>query len=129
MEMITTTELLDFLCKAQQLSILDVTFRKTDEGYYITLRDDWDDDNTWYNRTIFITNEGESTWDKGDYEFYTMNNILDEKLEEQLQKEIKEQKRQELIARLTDEEKELLNLKWHLKNWHTDPPVVGGFVV
>jgi len=37
--------------------------------------------------------------------------VLDEKLEEQKQKEIKEQKRQELIARLTDEEKELLNLK------------------
>ena len=37
--------------------------------------------------------------------------MLDEKLEEQLQEQIKERKRQELIARLTDEEKELLNLK------------------
>ena len=33
------------------------------------------------------------------------------KLEEQRQEEIKEQKRQELIARLTDEEKELLGVK------------------
>jgi hypothetical protein len=110
--MITATELLDFLCKAQKLSILDITFRQTDEGYTITLRDDWYDDNKWYNKTVFFDNEGQSNWDTGgDYDFHTLNNILDEKLEEQKQKEIKEQKRQELIARLTDEEKELLNLK------------------
>lgn len=41
MEMITTTELLDFLCKAQKLRIFDVTFTQNDEGYYIILRDDW----------------------------------------------------------------------------------------
>ena len=108
--MITTTELLDFLCKAHKLSILDITFTKNDEGYYIILRDDWYNDNHWFNKTVFIDNEGNSTWEKGDYDFYTMNNILDEKLGEQLQKEIKAQKRQELIARLTDEERELLNL-------------------
>ena len=108
--MITTTELLDFLCKAEKLSIVDVSFRQTDEGYTITLSDDWYDSNEWSNKTVFITNEGESTWDKGDYEFYTMNNILDEKLEEQKQKEIKAQKRKELIARLTDEEKDLLGV-------------------
>ena len=108
--MITTTELLDFLCKAEKLSIVDVSFRQTDEGYTITLSDDWYDSNEWSNKTVFITNEGESTWDKGDYEFYTMNNILDEKLEEQKQKEIKAQKRKELIARLTDDEKDLLGV-------------------
>jgi hypothetical protein len=111
MEMITTTELLDFLCKAQKLRIFDVTFTQNDEGYYIILRDDWYGDGKWSNKTVFIDNEGNSTWEKGDYEFDTMNNILDEKLEEQKQKEIKEQKRQELIARLTDEEKELLGVK------------------
>ena len=108
--MITATELLNFLCKAQKLSIIDVTFRQTDEGYVITLRDDWHDDANWYNQTVFITNEGESTWDKGDYEFYTMNNILDEKLEEQKQKEIKAQKRKELIESLTPEQRELLGV-------------------
>ena len=108
--MITTTELLEFLCKAQKLSILDITFRKTDEGYKITLRDDWYDDANWYNQTVFITNEGESTWEKGDYEFWTMDRILDEKLELQTQKEIKEQKRKELIDSLTPEQKELLGV-------------------
>ena len=109
--MITATELLNFLCKTHKLSIFDISFRKTDEGYEITLRDDWHDDNHWYNLTIFITNEGESTWEKGDYDFDTMNKILDEMLEEQKEKEIKVQKRKELIARLTDEERDLLGLK------------------
>jgi len=58
--MITTTELLDFLCKAEKLSIVDVTYTQTDEGYTITLRDDWYDSNEWSNKTVFITNEGES---------------------------------------------------------------------
>ena len=106
--MIETTELLNFLCKAQKLSILDVTFTQTDKGYEITLRTVLNGDSHWF---IFITNEGESNWDSGgDYDFYTMDNILNEILEEQKQKEIKAQKRKELLARLTDEEKELLNL-------------------
>ena len=110
--MIETTELLNFLCKAQKLSILDVTFIQTDEGYKIILRDDWNDTNHWSNRTIFIDNEGRSDWGNGgDYDFYTMDRILDEMLELQKQKEIKAQKRKELIARLTDEEKDLLGVK------------------
>ncbi len=41
---------------------------------------------------------------------YVMD-ILDEQLEEKRQEEIKEQKRQELLARLTDFEKDLLGVK------------------
>jgi hypothetical protein len=108
--MITTTELLNFLCKAQKLSILDMTFRQTDEGYKITMRNDWYDAGEWSNNTVFITNEGESNWYKSDYDFYTMNSILDEKLEEQKQKEIKAQKRKELIESLTPEQRELLGV-------------------
>jgi hypothetical protein len=112
--MITATELLEFLCKAQKLSI-HVTFRQTDEGYGITLRDDWHDDGKWHPQGVFITNEGESTWDNvingvQFYEFHTMNNILDEKLEERKQKEIKAQKRKELIESLTPEQRELLGV-------------------
>jgi hypothetical protein len=110
--MITTTELLDFLCKAQKLSIRDVTFRQTDEGYKITLRNDWHDDGKWSNNTVFIDNEGRSDWKSGgDYDFCTMDSILDEMLVKQQEKEIKAQKRKELIARLTDEEKDLLGVK------------------
>ena len=109
--MITATELLDFLTKAQTVSGVGATFRQNDDGYYITLYCDWHDDNNYSKQTVFITNEGESTWEKGDYEFDTMNKILDEMLVKQQEKEIKEQKRKELIARLTDEEKELLGVK------------------
>ena len=110
--MIETTELLEFLTKAQKLSPFGVTIKQTDEGYKITLYCDWHDDGNNYKQSIFIDNEGESTWNNGeDYDFYTMNDILDEMLEEEEQKKIKAQKRQELIARLTDEEKELLGVK------------------
>ena len=108
--MITATELLNFLTKAQKLGILEVTFRQTDEGYTITLRDDWYGEGKWSSKTVFISNKGESTWDAWDYDFETMNGMLDEKLEEQLQKEIRARKRQELIESLTPEQRELLGV-------------------
>lgn len=113
--MVTTTELLDLLCKAQKLSILDVTFRQTDEGYLITMRHDWYDDGVWDEHVVVITNEGESTWDnviKGVqiYHFDTMNRILDEMLVVQTEKEIRARKRQELIQSLTPEQRELLGV-------------------
>ena len=113
--MITTTKLLDFLCKAQKLSIHDVTFRQTDEGYAITLRHDWYDDGKWHNQGVFITNDGKSSWDtviKGTqfYDFYTMDYILDEMLVKQQEKEIKARKRKELIESLTPEQRELLGV-------------------
>ena len=109
-EMITTTELLNFLCKAQKLSSL-TTFRQTDEGYEITLRTVLNGDSHWSDTIVFITNEGKSNWDSGgDYDFYTMDNILNEMLEEERQKEIKVQKRKELIESLTPEQRELLGV-------------------
>ena len=108
--MITTTELLDFLTKAQRVSTGGASFRQNDEGYTIVLHCDWHDDGHYSRQTVFINNEGESSWEKGDYEFYTMNNILDEMIERELQKEIKAQKRQELIESLTPEQRELLGV-------------------
>ena len=108
--MITATELLNFLCKAQKLSPSCISLRQTDEGYKISLYLDWCDDNDFYHQSIFVDNEGQSDWNSGDYDFYTMDRILDDELEEQKEKEMKAQKRKELLARLTDEEKELLNL-------------------
>lgn len=109
--MVTTTELLDFLCKAQQLSACGATFRQTDEGYEITLYLDWHDNGNNYKQSIFIDNEGRSDWNSGgDYDFYTMDNILDEMLVKQQEKEIKAQKRKELIESLTPEQRELLGV-------------------
>jgi len=109
--MITATELLNFLTKAQRVSTGGASFRQNDEGYTIVLHCDWHDDGHYSRQTVFIDNKGNSTWEKGDYDFGTMDGILDEMVEREHQKEIKEQKRQELIARLTDEEKELLGVK------------------
>ncbi|NDB86021.1 MAG: hypothetical protein EB127_25470 [Alphaproteobacteria bacterium] len=105
---IQTTELLKLFIKANQLDLSVVVREDKDGDYVIKITERWGDD---FNAATIITQEGESNWNKGDYPFDTMMNVLDEMLEEKKQKEIKEQKRQELIARLTDEEKELLGVK------------------
>jgi phosphoglycerol transferase MdoB-like AlkP superfamily enzyme len=110
-EMITTIELLNFLTKAQKVSPSGLTIKQTDEGYKITLYCDWHDDNDFYQQSVLISNEGASNWNDGAYDFHTMNDILDEMLEKEEQKKIKAQKRKELIARMSDEDKELLGLK------------------
>lgn len=110
-EMITATELLEFHIKLRKLSIIVTTYTQTDKGYKITLNADWHDDDNWYKKTVFIDNEGRSDWNNGgDYDFYTMDRILDEKLEEQKHKEIRVQKRKELIESLTPEQRELLGV-------------------
>ena len=60
---------------------------------------------------IIINKEGENDWNKGtcscEYLMDTFVDMLKQKEEEKL----KAQKRQELLARLTNEEKELLGVK------------------
>jgi hypothetical protein len=108
--MIKATELLEFLSKAQQLSPY-TQIDKKDEGYKITMCCDWHDSNHFNDQSIFITYEGESHWTSGgDYDFHTMDGILDDLLARKAEREAKEGKRRALIARLTDEEKELLGV-------------------
>jgi hypothetical protein len=106
---ILATELLELLIKADKLAV-SYNIKQQNDGFEIKLYHAWHE-NDYYHQTVFITNENESTWDKGDYDFSTMMDVLDEKLEEKRQEEIKEQKRQELLARLTDFEKDLLGVK------------------
>ena len=108
--MISLVEFLEFLCKVQKLNIHQ-NITKDDNGYSIQLYYDWNYDNRFSNKEVFISNDGESTWNTGDWDFDTMNDVLDKELEKQKERELKEQKRKQLIDRLTDEEKELLNLK------------------
>ena len=108
--MIKATELLEFLCKAQKLSPYTQIDRE-DEGYKITMCYDWHDTNHFSDQSIFITNEGQSHWSGGgDYDFCTMDGMLDDLLIKQAEREAKAGKRRALIARLTDEEKELLGV-------------------
>jgi len=109
---IKVTELLQLLTKVKKLG-LSVNVREDKDGdYVIKIFNMFEFDSKFEPYKVVITQEGESDWNKGNfYYFDCMMDILDEMLEKQKQKEIKEQKRQALIASLTDEEKELLNLK------------------
>ena len=106
---IKATELLKLFSKAKQLD-LSVEVREDKDGdYVIRIFEMFRPEN--FDENVVITQKGESDWNKGDYSFDFMMDVLDGALEEKRQEKIKEQKRQELLARLTDEEKDLLGVK------------------
>ena len=105
---IKATELLKLFSKAKQLD-LSVEVREDDGDYVVRIYEMFRPEN--FDETVFINQQGETNWDKRCYSFDYMMDVLDEKLEEKRQEEIKEQKRQELLARLTDFEKDLLGVK------------------
>ena len=109
-ETITTTQLLDFLAKAHKVSS-DVRVIKEDEGYRISVYCDWYNQNDFAYQITFITDEGQYKRKVGHEEFNTMDRDLSHLVKEQEEREMKRQKRQELLSRLTDEEKELLGVK------------------
>ena len=108
-EPIKATELLKLFTKAEKLDLSVVVREDKDGDYQIRIYQMFQQE--YFDEKVVITQKGEGSDEKGDLGFYDLLYVLDEKLEEQRQKKIKDQKRQELIARLTDEEKELLNLK------------------
>ena len=106
---IKATELLKLFTKAKQLQ-LSVEVREDKDGdYVVRIFEMFRPEN--FDDKVVITQKGESNWDKRCYSFDYMMDVLDEKLEEKRQEEIKVQKRQELLARLTDFEKDLLGVK------------------
>jgi hypothetical protein len=108
---IKTTELLKLLTKVEKLG-LSVNVREDKDGdYVIKIFKMFESNSKFEPYKVVITQKGESDWNKGNYCFDAMMDVLDEMLEEKRQEEIKEQKRQELLARFTDEEKELLGVK------------------
>ena len=106
---IKTTELLKLFTKAKQLDLSVEVYEDKDDDYVIRIYEMFRSEG--FDEKVVITQKGESNWNKGCYSFDCMMDVLDNMLEDKRQEEIKEQKRQELLARLTDEEKELLNLK------------------
>ena len=106
---IKTTELLKLLTKVEKLGF-SVEVREDKAGdYEIRIFELYSPKN--FDITLVITQTCEKTWDKGEYYFDNAMERLDLKLEEQEQKRIKAEKRKELIARLTPEERKLLDLK------------------
>ena len=112
-EAITITQLLDLLVKAYKVTapLGRISFKKVHGGYEIGINCDWDYENTFYTHTTFISEEGHSTWEISDYEFFTIGMVLDEVVKEKEEREMKREKRKELLSRLTDEEKELLGVE------------------
>ena len=105
---IKVTELLKLLSKAEKLDLTAGVCEDKDGDYVIRIYEMFRPEN--FDEKAVITQQGESNWNKGDYSFDAMMDILDEMLEEKEKEKIKAEKRKELIARLTDEEKELLGL-------------------
>ena len=105
---IKTTDLLDLLAYAGQLD-LSIFVREDEDGNYVVKF--YELYTNKFAEHIIINKEGENDWNKGtcscEYLMDTFVSMLKQKEEEKL----KEQKRQELLARLTNEEKELLGAK------------------
>jgi small nuclear ribonucleoprotein (snRNP)-like protein len=109
---ITATQVLEMLSKAEKLGIHYDVYENA-LWYNIQFTVDWfaDEYRDYSYERVAISKENETTFSGSYWGFDTWMNMLDEKLEEKEQEKIKEEKRKELIARLSDEEKELLNLK------------------
>jgi len=106
---IKATELLKLISKANQLDLIVEVREDKDGDYVIHIYEMFRPEN--FDEKVVITQKAESDWNKGSYGFDAMMDWFDVLLEEKRQEEIKEQKRQELLARLTDEEKDLLGVK------------------
>jgi hypothetical protein len=119
---ITATQVLEMLSKAKQLSIrydvydaeeyLSIHYDVAEEyGYFIQFEVNWfsDEYKDYSYEKVFINNSNESVG-YGGWDFLTWMNMLDEKLEQKKQEKIKAEKRKEVLAKLTDEERELLGL-------------------
>jgi len=106
---IKATELLKLFSKAKQLGFSVEVREDKDGDYVVRIFEMFRPEN--FDENVVITQKGESDWNKCDYCFDAMMDVLDGMLEEKRQEEIKEQKRQELLARLTDFEKDLLGVK------------------
>ena len=110
-EIVTTAELLEFLVKADKVSS-HVNFTKREGEYVIGVHCDWDDNNNFYTQITCISEEGHIN-PFGEYsniDFFEMNDQLDVLVKKEEVREQRRQKRQELLSRLTDEEKELLGV-------------------
>jgi len=104
---IKTADLLELLAKAGELD-LSIFVREDEDGNYVVKF--YELYTNKFAEHIIINKEGENDWNKGtcscEYLMDTFVSMLKQKEEEKL----KSQKRQEVLAKLTDEELELLGI-------------------
>lgn len=107
--MITATQILNLLTKAQKLGI-GHSFVQNDNGFKINLYYDWCGDNDYYHQIVFIKNDNTCDCISGDFQFDEMMDYLDREIEKQLAREAKAKKRKEFLQSLTPEQRELLDM-------------------
>jgi hypothetical protein len=105
---VQTTELLQLLTTATKLSMSYKVYDDDDGDYVISFNEVFTDN--YDTEDLIITQSGEINWDKGNYDFKGMMSVFNMKLEEQEQERIKKEKRKELIATFTQEQRDLLGL-------------------
>jgi hypothetical protein len=105
---IKVTELLELLSKADKLGF-SYSVKEFDDDYLISFYEMFN--NGGFKEKVTITKEGKSEWGVCSVPFDYMVETLDAMLKQKEEEKIKEEKRKELIARLSDEEKELLGVK------------------
>jgi hypothetical protein len=110
---ITATQILEMLEKARRLGIHYEVYDDPEfNTYIIEFTVNWyaDEIGGWSYENVFVSKENVSDG-YGGWDVPSWINLLNEKLEEKKQKELKEEKRKALIASLTPEQRELLDLE------------------
>jgi hypothetical protein len=108
---IQTTELLELLSEATQLGLSYKVKEDKDGDYEIYFVDLYTNN---FSETLVINKHTETEkyeWKKGTASFNYLIDTFDAMLKQKEEEKFKEQKRQELLARLTNEEKDLLGVK------------------
>ena len=104
---IKTTDLLELLTYAGELN-LSFFVRQDEDGDYVLKFYELYTNN--FDERVVINKEGESNWDKSGCSFEYLMDTFVGMLSEKKEEKFKAQKRQEALAKLTDEELELLGL-------------------
>jgi hypothetical protein len=104
---VSTTDLLDLLAKAGQLD-LSIFVRQHEDGDYVLKFYELYTNN--FDERIVITTEGENDWCVSGCSFECLMDTFVDMLSGKEQEKIKEQKRKEVLNKLTDEELELLGV-------------------
>jgi hypothetical protein len=107
---IQSTELLQLLIKATKLRMSYEVCEDDDGDYVICFSEVYSTNYNTQELELIITQSGASTWDKGHWTLESMLIDFDGRLEEQEQERIKKEKRKELIATFTQEQRDLLGL-------------------
>jgi hypothetical protein len=110
---ITATQILEMLEKARRLGINYEVYEDPDyNSYFIEFVVTWyaDEYGGCSYEKVFVSKDNVSDG-YGGWDVFNWNRMLNEKLKQKEQKELKEEKRKALIARLTPEERELLEIE------------------